>query len=120
MTEDTLNIYEKKAQEMTATNMITREDTFAKTKGGFLCLDCNGEHYDRVRISRLFPFSDADRYLSVREYGNGDKEIGIIEELASLSEETQKPTPFLTTKSATAASFQTMAGIPEARYSDSL
>ena len=43
MTEDTLNIYEKKAQEMTATNMITREDTFAKTKGGFLCLDCNGE-----------------------------------------------------------------------------
>ena len=38
MAEDTLNIYEKKAAEMTATNMITREDTFAKTKGGFLSL----------------------------------------------------------------------------------
>lgn len=90
MAEDTLNIYEKKAEEMTATNMITREDTFAKTKGGFLSLECKGTHYDRVRITRLFPFSDADRYLSVREYGNGDKEIGIIEELSSMSEETQK------------------------------
>ena len=90
MAEDTLNIYEKKAAEMTATNMITREDTFAKTKGGFLSLDCKGTHYDRVRVSRLFPFSDADRYLSKREYGNGDKEIGIIEDLASMSEESQK------------------------------
>lgn len=90
MAEDTLNIYEKKAAEMTATNMITREDTFAKTKGGFLSLDCKGTHYDRVRASRLFPFSDADRYLSIREYGNGDKEIGIIEDLASMSEESQK------------------------------
>ena len=90
MAEDTLNIYEKKAAEMTATNMITREDTFAKTKGGFLSLDCKGTHYDRVRVSRLFPFSDADRYLSIREYGNGDKEIGIIEDLASMSEESQK------------------------------
>lgn len=90
MAEDTLNIYEKKAAEMTATNMITREDTFAKTKGGFLSLDCKGTHYDRVRVSRLFPFSDADRYLSIREYGNGDKEIGIIEDLASMSDETQK------------------------------
>ena len=55
MAEDTLNIYEKRAEEMTATNMITREDTFAKTKGGFLSLDCKGTHYDRVRITRLFP-----------------------------------------------------------------
>ena len=88
MNDNTLNIYEKKAEEMTAINMITADDRFAMTEGGFLSLDCRGVHYDRIRVVRLFPFTDADRYLSIREYENEGKEIGIIEDLASLSDET--------------------------------
>ena len=84
MSENVLNIYEKKAEEMTSTNIITGKDKFTKTSGGFLSLDCNGKHYKRVRIVRLFPFSDAQRYLSVRDHGDSDKEIGIIEDLNEL------------------------------------
>ncbi|MCQ2505030.1 MAG: DUF1854 domain-containing protein [Saccharofermentans sp.] len=90
MAEDTLNIYEKKAEEMTATNMITKEYRFSKTKGGFLSLEFEGSTYPRIRVVRLFPFSDENKYLSIREYGNGDKEIGIIEDLSLMSEDTQK------------------------------
>ena len=39
---------------------------------------------------RLFPFTDADRFLSIREHGNGEREIGIIEDLDGMTEETQK------------------------------
>ena len=89
MSDNTLNIYEKKAEEMTATNIITQKEKFTKTAGGFLSLDYNGEHYKRVRVVRLFPFSDADKYLSIRDHVNGDKEIGIIEDLNAMSEETK-------------------------------
>jgi hypothetical protein len=33
MAEDTINIYEKKAEEMTAIHMITAKDKFEKTGG---------------------------------------------------------------------------------------
>ncbi len=88
MSDNTLNIYEKKAEEMTAIHMITAGDKFTGTEGGFLSLDYNGVHYDRVRVVRLFPFTDADKFLSIREYENDGKEIGIIEDLASMPEET--------------------------------
>ena len=89
MAENTLNIYEKKAEEMTRMNMITDKDVFTQTEGGFLSLDTEGTHYDRVRIVRLFPFSDANRYLSVREYDSG-REIGIIEDLDKIPVESRK------------------------------
>ncbi len=89
MAENTLNIYEKKAEEMTRMNMITDKDVFTQTEGGFLSLDTEGTHYDRVRIVRLFPFSDANRYLSVREYDSG-REIGIIEDLDKIPKESRK------------------------------
>lgn len=89
MAENTLNIYEKKAEEMTRMNMITDKDVFTQTEGGFLSLDAEGTHYDRVRIVRLFPFSDANKYLSVREYDSG-REIGIIEDLDKIPEESRK------------------------------
>ena len=88
MAENTLNIYEKKAEEMTRLRIITAADKFTKTEGGFLSLDYNGEHYDRVKVVRLFPFTDADKFLSIREHGNDNREIGIIEDLSEMSEET--------------------------------
>ena len=87
---NTLNIYEKKAEEMTAIHIITKNDKFEETEGGFVSLDYDGIHYDRVKVVRLFPFTDADRFLSIREHGNGEREIGIIEDLDSMSDETKK------------------------------
>ena len=87
---NTLNIYEKKAEEMTAIHIITKKDKFEQTEGGFVSLDYDGVHYDRIKVVRLFPFSDADKFISIREYGNGEREIGIIEDLSEMSEETRK------------------------------
>ena len=89
MSENTLNIYDKKAEEMTATHIIPVEAKFSATEGGFISLDLNGKHYDRVKVVRLFPFTDANKYLSIREYGGASKEIGIIEDLDAMPEETK-------------------------------
>ncbi|MBO4864234.1 MAG: DUF1854 domain-containing protein [Eubacterium sp.] len=88
MSDNTLNIYEKKAEEMTATHIIKPTDKFERTEGGFVSLDYEGEHYDRVKVVRLFPFTDADKYISIREHGNDGREIGIIEDLNAMPEET--------------------------------
>ena len=84
------NIFEKRAEEMTAIHIITANDRFEETAGGFVNLDYDGVHYERVQVVRLFPFSDADRYISVREHGNGGREIGIIEDLGAMPEQTRK------------------------------
>ena len=62
MSDNTLNIFEQKAEEMTATRIIPVSAVFTRTDGGFVSLDLDGKHYDRVRIIRLFPFSDANRF----------------------------------------------------------
>ena len=85
MSDNTLNIFEQKAEEMTATHLIPATAVFTQTDGGFVSLDLDGKHYDRVKIVRLFPFSDADKYLSIREYEGDGKEIGIIEDLDAMS-----------------------------------
>ena len=90
MSENLVNIYEKKAGEMTAIHMITSKDKFEETEGGFVSLDYEGVHYERVNVVRLFPFSDADKYISVREHGNGGREIGIIEDMNEMSEKTRE------------------------------
>lgn len=90
MSDNTLNIFEQKAEEMTATRIIPMSAVFTRTDGGFVSLDLDGKHYDRVRIIRLFPFSDANRFLSVREYEGDGKEIGIIEDLDAMSGETKE------------------------------
>ena len=48
MSENTLNIYEQKAEEMTATHIIPTDAKFSATEGGFVSLVHNGKHYDRV------------------------------------------------------------------------
>lgn len=57
---------------------------FEKSQGGFLSLVLEEQKYDRVKIIRLFPFTDPDMYLSVRDME--EKEIGVIEKLADLQE----------------------------------
>ena len=50
MSENVVNIYEKKAEEMTAIHMITKKDKFQQTEGGFVSLDYDGVHYDRIKV----------------------------------------------------------------------
>ena len=90
MSDNTLNIFEQKAEEMTATHIIPVTAVFTQTEGGFVSLDLDGKHYDRVKVVRLFPFSDADKYLSIREYEGDGKEIGIIEDLDLMSAEAKE------------------------------
>lgn len=59
---------------------------FEKTQGGFVALNYKGVQYERVKIIRLFPFTDPDRFISVRD--ENEKEIGVIEDLANLPENT--------------------------------
>lgn len=85
MSENTLNKFEQKAVEMTAVNIIDKTADFKQTEGGFTGLEYKGEKYARVKVVRLFPFSDENRFLSIREYDSG-KEIGIIEDLDNMTD----------------------------------
>ena len=48
MEDNTINIYEKKAEEMTAMHIITADDKFTETEGGFVSFDFGGVHYDSL------------------------------------------------------------------------
>ncbi len=85
-----INVYEKEAEEMTELYLITPEDTFERTEGGFVNLTCKGKLHRNVKVVRLFPFTDADKYLSIRESDERAKEIGIIEDLSAMPEKTKE------------------------------
>ncbi|WP_066712443.1 ABC transporter transmembrane domain-containing protein [Clostridium sp. Marseille-P299] len=63
------------------------EAVFKKTKGGFLSLDYQDVHYDRVDLVRTFPFSDPYGFISVRESNEAAKEIGVIKDISLFKEE---------------------------------
>lgn len=64
---------------------------FESTEGGFLSLDTQGQHYDRVQVFCTFPFTGKYQYLSIREYNEKAKEIGVIRDLEKdLDEKAQK------------------------------
>ena len=88
--ENELDHYEKEAERMTELYYISPQDKFEKTEGGFVNLNCKGQLYKSVKIVRLFPFTDADRYLSVREGDERAREIGIIEDLSAMPQEVQE------------------------------
>ena len=85
-----INVYEKEAEEMTELYLITPEDQFERTEGGFVNLTCKGKVYQNVKVVRLFPFTDADKYLSIRENNERAREIGIIEDLSAMPEKTRE------------------------------
>lgn len=62
--------------------------SFAPTAGGFVSLDFGSSHYNRVMICCAFPFTDPDRFISVREYDGKHNEIGIIDDLNLMSSDT--------------------------------
>ena len=76
-------------EEMQRLRLITRDNAvFARTPGGFVSLEYAGERYDRVGVYRAFPFTDPERYISIRQSDEKAKEIGIIQDLAELPPDT--------------------------------
>lgn len=73
---------EQECENMLRLRYINRENAvFKKTPGGFLSLCIDGESYDRIGVYLAFPFSDPDKYVSIREKDDKAAEIGIIEDL---------------------------------------
>lgn len=94
--EFNLEQMEAETEQMLRLRMITRFNaTFARTKGGFVSLDLIDsiapEHYDRIRVVRSFPFTDRNKYISIRTIDEKSKEIGMIKDLETdVDPETRK------------------------------
>lgn len=78
----------KETEEMLKLRYLTPQNAvFQRTEGGFVSLRLKDEFYERVQVVRMFPFSDPDRFLSIRTAEETSKEIGVIERLDSFSKE---------------------------------
>ena len=94
--EFNLEQMEAETEQMLWLRMITKDNaTFARTKGGFVSLDLKDsiapEHYDRIRVVRSFPFTDRNKYISIRTIDEKSKEIGMIKDLETdVDPETRK------------------------------
>ena len=78
----------RRADEMTTITLLSEQEAqFAATEGGFVSLNYGGRQYDRVCFVRMFPFTDPDSYISVREWDEKGREIGIIERLGDFRAE---------------------------------
>ncbi len=84
---DILEQEKQAVEENIAIRWITKDNAvFTATTGGFLKLEFGGKTYPRVAVHRCFPFSDPDRYISIREPEGDGREIGLIDDLAALPE----------------------------------
>ena len=73
---------EAETEAMLALNYLNSQNsTFLRTEGGFVSLDYNEKHYDRVQVFRTFPFTGKDLFISIREADEKAKEIGVIYDL---------------------------------------
>lgn len=89
--EFTMSQMEAEAEEMTALRYLTKENAeFFRTKGGFISLKYNGKEWDRVQVVRLFPFTEPDKFISIRTVEERSKEIGVIEDIRKVSKDTRK------------------------------
>ncbi|NLJ96102.1 MAG: DUF1854 domain-containing protein [Clostridiales bacterium] len=82
--EDEFNLekMEKETEEMLKLRFLTKENSvFARTEGGFVSLKIGDEFYKRVLVYRVFPFTNPEGYISIREPDEKAKEIGIIKDL---------------------------------------
>lgn len=86
--EFNLEQMEAETEQMLRLRYINKDNAvFARTAGGFVSLDLNEsiapEHYDRIRVVRSFPFTDRDKYISIRTIDEKSKEIGMIKDLST-------------------------------------
>lgn len=83
---------EKETEEMLKLRLLTKENSvFARTEGGFVSLKIEDEFYKRVLVYRIFPFTNPEGYISIREPDEKAKEIGMIKNLKKdVSNETRE------------------------------
>lgn len=64
---------------------------FSTNESGYLSLSYQGEHYDRVNLTRLIPFKSIDRYISVsyEDEEKNFKEVGVIKSIKELNQDQQ-------------------------------
>lgn len=65
---------------------------FSTNDSGFLSLSYQGEHYDKINLTRLIPFKSIDHYISVsyEDEEKNFKEVGVIQDMNELSEKQRK------------------------------
>ncbi len=68
------------------------EIIFETSDSGFLTYKCGEEAVERVNLTRLIPFISEDKYISVTYKNENEewKEIGVIEDINSLSDSIQE------------------------------
>lgn len=80
---------EKETEEMLKLRYIYKDNAeFKRTDGGFVSVRIGEEFYPRVQVVRMFPFSDPQKYISIRTPDEHSKEIGIIEDMKNVTKET--------------------------------
>ena len=88
----TISQMEKEVQEMTALRYLTKENAvFSKTEGGFLSLEYNGQFWNRVQVIRLFPFTEPEKFISIRTVEERSREIGVVKDLKDMEKEKSLP-----------------------------
>ena len=86
-----INQMEQEAEEMASLCYLDKKNaTFERTKGGFISLTYGGKTWERVQVIRLFPFTEPEKFISIRTVEEPSKEIGIIKNLKEVSKETKK------------------------------
>lgn len=86
---DSMLSVETEAKEMASMQYITKENaSFTSTEGGFVKMTFNGKVYDRVKVTRLFPFTDPSGFISIRTSDENPREIGLIEKLGDWDDRT--------------------------------
>lgn len=85
------NQMEKEVEEMTSLRYLTKENaSFSKTEGGFVSLTYDGKTWERIQVIRLFPFTEPDKFISIRTVEERSKEIGVIADLKEVDKNTRK------------------------------
>ena len=80
---------EKETEEMLKLRYINKDNAeFKRTDGGFVSVRIGEEFYPRVQVVRMFPFSDPQKYISIRTPDEHSKEIGIIEDMKNVTKQT--------------------------------
>jgi len=81
----------QKVEQMFSISFLTKENTTVeRTEGGLMSATVDGTFYKRVRPVRCFPFTDPDKYISLREgSGNESREIGMLLNIGDLGAEAE-------------------------------
>lgn len=74
---------------LTMKRLTPENAVFSDNGGGFLRLTADGKEYERIGVYRMFPNTEKDRFLSIREATEKAPEIGIIYDLKEFDEKTK-------------------------------